>query len=1414
MSLKDVKLLVAQYGHPAAWWSVDVQERAHLCLLQPVDVNVGVFFCIGGTVNSDDARLLLDLHLLPVRVAVTTTKLGQLMYLADAITNSLSSLRSNEVPTSTTARSDGARARSGTNSKSVPGAHHVVPPSKQGRAGSVGAEGSNDFTELYKVPQEEGQRRSRERMRDLEAQRFNSKFGWVEDDIELANKNTSLLTKVRIDGFSLAFGRDGYLFKPGTTDGGGFMDGYDVEDVLNVSLLAIGATYRQKTFSKRITARIGSFFIEDCFLTAQRGKPSFIMNAADTRESLADITGERAAPLDPLMDVTVHMVDPLDAHYANSPADIMVDASFRALTIILNQESLAKVILVFAKLAEQHGGDRDNSRDTSSPSPSIAAPAPEALPMQQKPIQQTNLNSFADFHCSVAVSASLKSVGLVLNAKKSPVLSVSLVDFGADVALGATRTDIAAWLTAVEIEDLTLPVNHDYRQILAPMFTNEVTNPIAPRGNTAAVPGHLAVLGRARIALDGSPVAGRSNSQTDSGCEGADSVSQTEAPQRLLTLGLTMLDGKCPHFQGYSMDVACEMATLRIVVLFRYIDEVTRYFLEGELMQAVNQNKNSALVQSASKSAAEYSEQISDAASKSAAAAYNATVGSEVEVEEREAKAAKAKAVREAAAKKAKHDAAQPPSSAIPRMRVCIASQVILVPVATDSREHVELRMARVVVGNVLERDLVAEAQMEAGTGTMGSGIGLIGSQERSEDALALNSLKSLIGMSSQRRSASGGASVVSDDDFESIVSGTTVDSDADFVDAASTLSGDADFANFADFDDIDATPVDGREMDEARAVLFSKFSDVGRQLAKIEVDFDGFSIITGILDEGQNENNADCRLLRNFVLARTGLKINVDTTSPVSIDIDLTRVCIGISTQQIACCLRILSNNLTEKGSLTYDELQLEETLAAVQDTNALTNSTTGGAAKAQCPREASQSGRRSRSTKRHRKGLASAPSTPAKQTRSGGGAKPGSTSSAADDWIVRPTLSLDVRLHGFEFELITALESSDEGAHSLGAEGKLPTGHGSQLDTSRPSKSPAAATRPQADGEDEALMSVRPNSLAKLSCGKIFVMFSMYNTGGGSTGMKLNLSLAHIALVDTRDDSSGFAAPFRRLLEIRSYEMPYAFTLTFSQGKVLRGSSVKKPRSRTGATPGVVAGRNTDRARAGSVGTDDLGAEVEYDMRVNMFLSGIRVVALEHAFALMNYGTVLQNFMASQDVTSAKGGNDNSETEAKSGTGPDSSNESSAVDQATAESSSSSTQQQENSETAGAEQVVQEAVDPSSSTSIYVNVHVHKPTVFLLQDLSYNNPTALALSSDIKIACSIMGPGSGPVSGTHAKLLLQNVRCYRSSVLQRTQPEPHAMDFLQPLQGTLAVCLQQKSDVAWLVRLVPLLCLRRCIP
>ncbi len=43
-----------------------------------------------------------------------------------------------------------------------------------------------------------------------------------------------------------------------------------------------------------------------------------------------------------------------------------------------------------------------------------------------------------------------------------------------------------------------------------------------------------------------------------------------------------------------------------------------------------------------------------------------------------------------------------------------------------------------------------------------------------------------------------------------------------------------------------------------------------------------------------------------------------------------------------------------------------------------------------------------------------------------------------------------------------------------------------------------------------------------------------SCVGAGGSSTGMKMTMSLAHIAVVDTRARSAPLAAPFRRLLEV----------------------------------------------------------------------------------------------------------------------------------------------------------------------------------------------------------------------------------------------------------------------------------------
>jgi len=1277
VSLQDVKLLLAQHGHSARWTDVGVQQKAHLCLLEPVDIDVGLFFCIGGTVNDNDANMLLDVHLHPVTIAATTTKIRQLLFLADSVSKSMQ-----PPPTATK-----QQKRQTTNRHFVPSAPKPKPAAGHG----VDAGESADFAKHYKVPQEVGQANSRKAMRDIEARRFNSKFGWVEDDIVLANRSTSLAAIARIDGFTLAFARD-------TCDqaAASFMDGYDIEPVLNISVLNLTATYTQKTFAKNVTARLGSFFVEDCLLSQARGKKSFILNAADTNECLADITGTSDGPSDPLMDVSLQMVDPLDSNYLNVPADMVLDVSFRALTIVLNQEPLARVILVFAKLAEEMSS-KSSPQTTSQATESPAAPNEEAasVPDAAQQPEKKELNPWAKFHCNIVVSASLKSIGVVLNSKSTPVLSLSLDGFGADVSMCASRMDVAAWLTSIKVVDLTLRDDHAYRTILAPMFVEQSHAPVhAPRGNVAAAPGYLA-----------SRMAGRP-------------VNAPFVP-RFLAVGLTMFDETCPHYQGYSLDVTCDVATLRCVVLFRYIDEVSRYFLEGELMQALEQNKNSAVVQSATESAAAYSEQLSEAANKGASAAYNATLGVDEQASTDRVALTKQEPVLSSA-----ESTVKPPSSSLPRLRVVVASQVIVVPIATESREHVELRMAQITVCNVLERDLVVEAQVDAGTGQPAGDLEVGNNEQRVQDAQALSSLKSLIGLSASRPSASSSVTD-DDDDFESVVSNGTLDTDADYVDAASTVSG-ADYANFADFDDVDfAADID--DIDAARCALYRQFERVGRDLAKLQIDFDGFSIITGMKDP-RTSTDGNPTLLRNFVLAKTGLKVNVDTTSPMSVDVDLTRVDVAISPQQLACCLGILSHNLTEKGKLTYDELQIEERLNNdVDDQNAPTQTKSLENTKRDSAKLSQSQAKRD------------PPSTPQKQLVSGGGSKDDESS-----WVIRPTLSVDVRLRGFAFELVTKLDRSDDGVDDL------PSSRGSTTNSASRKKD-----------ED----TLHESSLARLSCGNILVMFAMYNTGGVSTGMKLNLSLAHITLEDTRQQSANLEQCYKKLLEIRSHNMPYAFTMTFSQGKVLHGSSVKKYRERTGV--------------------DGL----DFDMRVNLFLAGIRLVALEHAFALLNYVNVLQRAVEpdageSAEIVPTPSSSDTSNSDVGSSVPQDGSAE---------------VQSNDNSSDDDAQ-----TTEPSKSPSIYVNVHIHKPTIFLLQDLSYDNPTALALSADLKLACSILGPGSGPESGTHVKLLLQNVRCHRSSVKQYVQPDPHDLDLLQPLQGTLVrACHKRLSPVGFLCAL-----------
>ena len=73
VSLKDVKMLLAQHGHPTLHWTdVAVQQRAHLCMLEPVDVD------LGSDSDSDLNDSMLNSLLLRARGASKHSKLSSI----------------------------------------------------------------------------------------------------------------------------------------------------------------------------------------------------------------------------------------------------------------------------------------------------------------------------------------------------------------------------------------------------------------------------------------------------------------------------------------------------------------------------------------------------------------------------------------------------------------------------------------------------------------------------------------------------------------------------------------------------------------------------------------------------------------------------------------------------------------------------------------------------------------------------------------------------------------------------------------------------------------------------------------------------------------------------------------------------------------------------------------------------------------------------------------------------------------------------------------------------------------------------------------------------------------------------------------------------------------------------------------
>jgi hypothetical protein len=485
---------------------------------------------------------------------------------------------------------------------------------------------------------------------------------------------------------------------------------------------------------------------------------------------------------------------------------------------------------------------------------------------------------------------------------------------------------------------------------------------------------------------------------------------------------------------------------------------------------------------------------------------------------------------------------------------VRVARQVILVPLATASPEHVELRMAQVDVGNVLHRDMVAEAQRAAlaaaggalllpGGGGGGGGRLLDVEETTLLDARALSSLKLLIGRTGggggsrgRRESVSSRRSVDDDDDdFVSVASGSTLESGTDFVDAASQASDGV--ANMADFDDVDGggdalSGLGGGGGggggddygDRVReAELHEHFTRVVSDLAKVKVHFDGFCVITGIVPPQANGGGADggggsgsggggCGsgggggggdsrssssssststsggvLLRNMVLARTGLQVNVDTTSPMSIDVDLTRVRLAISPEQLAGCLRILSQNMAEKGTLTYDTLVLEHNLAAAAPAAvAVAAASTAAPAPATATLSRARAGDAAATSKSKRAEAAASTPQPAAAA---------ATAANNNNGAITPTMSVDVRLHGFEFELVTKIEHSDEGVDLL--EDAADSGAAKVRGGGAGGSGGGGGGGGRSANDDLNDAESREHSLAKLSCGKIMVVLTMYKTG-----------------------------------------------------------------------------------------------------------------------------------------------------------------------------------------------------------------------------------------------------------------------------------------------------------------------------
>ena len=281
------------------------------------------------------------------------------------------------------------------------------------------------------------------------------KHGWADKDFRDMNRNITLKAAFKLENVIITVSDD--------------LSSDEDEVLLQFKLQDLRGNYLQRQFDKTIDLTLDDLSIVDACQTRLLGGQSmqYMLNKSFVA------TGENASSpkaSSQLVSVDMQILEPLSDRYENAPADMIVKVELGNLRLVVNRETLARML---DWSAQNFGDDSASSNeDPGSTKPdSVAAnqdkvEGPSSAKDKAKKKHLAVNDPFKSMHCDMMLHVVMDSVGVVLNTPNGPLCSLTLHDLYANIQQRAAMRVINARLGRLSVQDRTLDIDAPHRHIL------------------------------------------------------------------------------------------------------------------------------------------------------------------------------------------------------------------------------------------------------------------------------------------------------------------------------------------------------------------------------------------------------------------------------------------------------------------------------------------------------------------------------------------------------------------------------------------------------------------------------------------------------------------------------------------------------------------------------------------------------------------------------------------------------------------------------------------------------------------------------------------------------------------------------------------------------------------------------------